>query len=341
MSFNIWNRRYTGSKFKLVDWIVDLIQENCTGESFCDIFGGTGVVAAKILPHMKVLYINDLLYANELSYKAFFGKEKVNYDIIEKFSKKYSDLKVEKIKENYISKNYGGKFFSNNDAKLIGYIREDIEKAEIINQQERNILLTSLIYSADKSANTVGHYDAYIKGKEFRDKFKFDLINPVNSKNKDIVITREDANVLAENLVCDIVYIDPPYNSRQYSRFYHVLENIVTWKKPELEGIALKPPMENMSEYCRSNAKFAFEDLIMKLNCQYIVISYNNTYLSKSKSSRNKIEFEDMVNILNKKGTVLKFERKHQFFNAGKTKFNDHKEYVYIVKVGIKHDSEK
>ena len=90
-----------------------------------------------------------------------------------------------------------------------------------------------------------------------------------------------------------------------------------------------------MSEYCRSNAKLAFEDLINKLNCRYIVVSYNNTYLSKSKSSRNKIEIDDMLNILNNKGKVLKFEKKHQFFNAGKTDFNDHKEFVFIVKVGI------
>ena len=63
-----------------------------------------------------------------------------------------------------------------------------------------------------------------------------------------------DANQLVRKVKADIAFIDPPYNSRQYSRFYHILENIVQWKKPKLEGTALKPQAENMSEYCRSDA---------------------------------------------------------------------------------------
>ena len=72
----------------------------------------------------------------------------------------------------------------------------------------------------------------------------------------------------------DIIYIDPPYNSRQYSRFYHVLENITKWEKPELFGTACKPKTENMSEYCRSSATRTFEELISSLKCKYIVVSY-------------------------------------------------------------------
>ena len=105
-----------------------------------------------------------------------------------------------------------------------------------------------MLYSADKAANTVGHYDAYIKGKNIPNIFSFDLISPYQYKNKTIHISRKDANQLAKEIYSDIVYIDPPYNSRQYSRFYHVLENITTWRKPELFGEALKPKAENMSD---------------------------------------------------------------------------------------------
>jgi adenine-specific DNA-methyltransferase len=51
---------------------------------------------------------------------------------------------------------------------------------------------------------------------------------------KDVSIFNQDTNVLAKNIKADIVYIDPPYNSRQYSRFYHVLENLTKWQKPKL-----------------------------------------------------------------------------------------------------------
>ena len=209
-----------------------------------------------------------------------------------------------------------------------------IENDKTLNEKEKNILIASLLYSLDKSANTVGHYDAYIKGKSISDTFLFDLIEPYKFENKKIHISRLDANELAKNISCDIVYIDPPYNSRQYSRFYHILENIAKWEKPELFGTACKPKAENMSEYCRSSATRTFEELISSLNCKYIVASYNNTYNSKSSSSRNKIALEDIQSILENKGTVSVFEKEHQYFNAGKTELPNHKELVFITKVG-------
>lgn len=338
MSFDVWNRRYTGSKYKLADWIVELVNENCIGDSFCDIFAGTSIVAARMLPHIRKLYLNDLLFSNEVIYKAFYLQDKFNNIKVCKYAVKYASLTAENITDNYMSENFGDKFFSYDDAKIIGFIREDIKASTELNEKERAILVASLLYSADKSANTVGHYDAFIKGKSIKNKFSFQLISPMKITGKKISITRKDANLLANELECDIVYIDPPYNSRQYSRFYHILENITKWQKPNLAGVALKPPSENMSEYCRSKAKNVFKDLIENLKCKYIVVSYNNTYSSKSKSSRNKIEIKDMIEILKKKGALLKFEKEHQFFNAGKTKFSNHKEFVFIVKVGEKNE---
>ena len=89
-----------------------------------------------------------------------------------------------------------------------------------------------------------------------------------------------------------------------------------------------------MSDYCRSSATEVFRDLIQSLNCKYIVVSYNNTYNSKSSSSKNKITLEDIKSILNQKGSVSVYEKSHQFFNAGKTSLDDHKELVFITKVG-------
>lgn len=335
MSYNIWNRRYTGSKYKLSDWIVNLIRENCNGNSFCDIFAGTGVMSYLMLNNIADLYINDFLYSNEVIYKAFFENTLYDIEKLEDIKNVFNNLNAESLSDNYSSEWYGNKFFSYNDAKIIGYIRDNIDllKNEI-NDKERNILISSLLYSADKSANTVGHYDAYIKGKKIEDKFTFDLINPYDTHNKNIFISRCDANEYARKLKCDIVYIDPPYNSRQYSRFYHVLENITCWEKPMLYGEALKPQVQNMSEYCRSTATQTFKDLIDNLKCKYIVVSYNNTYKSKSSSSKNKITLEDIKSILESKGTMQVFSKTHQYFNAGKTDFADHKEFIFIVKVG-------
>lgn len=332
--YNISNRRYTGSKYKLLEWIEELIIENCEGESFFDVFAGTGVVSAHMCKHYNKIIMNDFLFSNEIIYKAFFGSDAYRENTITEYREQFQKINPNRLKDNYFSENFGGKYFSNNDAKLIGKIREEIKKLKrSLSDREYCILLASLVYSMDKVANTVGHYDAYRKINNIEDRFVFELINPEEPSEK-FSIYRQDANRLVRKVKADIAFIDPPYNSRQYSRFYHVLENVVQWKKPQLEGTALKPQAENMSEYCRSSAPEVFADLIKHIDVKYIVVTYNNTYNSKSSSSKNKITLDEIKEILSSKGQTTIYEKKHQCFNAGKTEFDDHKEFVFITKVG-------
>lgn len=341
----IHNRRYTGSKQKLMPWIKELILKYCPEhDSLFDVFGGTGVVTASLLDITKRCVINDFLYSNEVIYEAFFSQEEYDLDKLNQFVEKYAGIVLSQLEDNYVSLNYGNKYFRYDDAKLIGYIREDIElsfASSQLNRHEYCILLASLLYSFDRCANTVGHYEAYIKGKEIRASFIFELIEPIKTSNE-ISIYRTDSNQLAESISADIAFIDPPYNSRQYSRFYHVMETIVKWDKPVLSGTAMKPPEENMSGYCRNTAPQLFEDLVSKLKVKYIVVTYNNTYDSKSSSSRNKITLEQIKEILEKRGKTTIFETDYHRFNAGKTDATDHKELVFITQVGVfKEDKPK
>lgn len=330
--YNLENRRYIGNKNKLLNWIEKLVLDNTEGKSFFDVFAGTGVVTKKFIDKYDKFYINDFLFSNKVIYNAFFGNEKFDADTLYKLQDKYQGIIKRKYDDEYFSFNYGGKFFSKNDSKIIGEIRTLIEKNKKINQREKDILLSSLLYSVDKIANTVGHYDAYRKKVELKDRFVFELIN-VEKNNKSIEIYREDSNDLAPKIKADIAFIDPPYNSRQYSRFYHLLEMITKWNKPELEGVAMKPPAENMSEYSRATASSVFDDLIYKLNVKYIVVTYNNTYFSKSKSSKNKITHDEILESLNKVGNTKIFEKPFKFFNAGKSNLNNHKEFLFITEV--------
>lgn len=111
------------------------------------------------------------------------------------------------------------------------------------------------------------------------------------------------------------------------------METIVKWDKPELMGVARKPKEENMSDYCRNSAPMVFKDLVDNLNVNYIAVTYNNTYHSKSSSSRNKITLEQITEILENKGSVKIFEHKHNAFNAGKTGLKNHKEFLFICEV--------
>lgn len=335
--FEIQNRRYTGCKYKLMGWIRELILEKCEGDSFFDVFGGTGTVTNSMIDSYKKYILNDFLFSNEIVYKGFFLQEEYDEDKLIHIKEEYNNINADVLKENYVSENFGDKFFRYIDAKVIGFIREDIQNkldTKLINNKEYCILIASLLYSLDRCANTVGQYDAYIKGKQIRTQFIFDLINPIKlGKNQEIKIVREDANKLSRNVKANIAFIDPPYNSRQYSRFYHVLENITQWKKPTLTGVALKPEPENMSEYCRNVAPKVFKDLIQNLDVNYIVVTYNNNYSSKSSSSRNKITLEEIEEILSTRGETTRYEQSYRYFNTGKTKLDDHKEIVFITKV--------
>ena len=336
MSFNINNRRYTGSKTKISNWIKEIVSEHCNNvHSFIDIFGGTGVVTAAMYNDFEHLIINDFLYSNSVIFNAFFGQEDYDEGKILEYAFEFAHL-GDSLPSNYASRNYGGKFFSVTDAKKIGFIRERLNQIRPeLNQREFDVLLASLLFSLDRSANTCGHYDAYIKKANIRSSFEFELIAPVR-KNGDVAkvdIYRRDSNVLAREIAADVVYIDPPYSSRQYSRFYHVLENITQWKKPSLHGTAMKPAEENMSKYCTTSALDAFTDLIFALNARYLVVSYNNTYNSKSTSSKNKMTLEEIQEVLSRRGPTQVFTIAHKAFNAGKTEMEGHLEYLFVTEI--------
>ncbi len=333
----IESRRYIGCKAKLTDWIFDtILSETHDVHSFCDIFAGTGCVSNKATGLYENVIVNDFLDSNNVLYRAFFGNGEWNAEKMFRILDSFNEINPKELNDNYFSENYGGKYFEMNVAKQIGCIRDQIEEMRpSLTDKEYCILIASLIYSIDKIANTLGHFDAYIK-KEIRpQKFIMRIIEAQSLNN--VQILQEDANLACRHIHTDLVYMDPPYNSRQYSRFYHLYEVLVKWDKPQLEGDARKPKAEHMSDFCRVKAFQAFSDIVSNIDSKYIVVSYNNTYKSKSKSSENKIRLEQIQDVLNRCGDTKVFTHSHNPFNAGKTEFDDHKEYLFITQI----DNEK
>ena len=329
--FKLSSRRYIGCKQKLLDWIFEQIRVSApTAKSLFDVFSGTGVVAERALKKFKRVVVNDLLFSNQIIYEAFFGMGEVSDSKLSDIVNKYNSIDTSGLHGNYFSENFGGKYFEAALAKLVGYIRQDIEdRGAALTAKERAVLIASLIYSIDSHANTCGHFEAYIKKPIPVRDFRFCLVEYASFKGAEIY--REDANALASRITADVAYIDPPYNSRQYSRFYHVYETLVKWDCPTLHGVARKPEPENMSDYCRSGALAAFTNLVRRIRCKHLFVSYNNTYSSKSKSSENKITLEELKAALENVGETKVYTHKHGFFNAGKTDFTDHKEYLFVT----------
>lgn len=344
------NRRYTGAKTKLLERIDETLlsvfdytkyQNLC----FFDVFAGTGVVSAYFMqkPQFEHFILNDFLYSNFTIYQAFFPQETFDWQKIERIQCAFRDTEARDLESNYYSKHFGSKFFSENDSKLIGFIRDELDrllKSRAICQQEFMILLASLLYSVDRIANTVGHYDAYRKNVTLQDKFVFELIEPIKSKAK-IEIYRKDSNVLSQELAehrrhIDIVFIDPPYNSRQYSRFYHLLETLTKNDKPHLYGIALKPKPENISDYCKTQAKQSFRDLVGNLAemSKVLVVTYNNTYNANGRSNA-RLKEQEIQQILDSIGRTHIVEFDYRAFSSGKSSFKDHKERVFVCQISM------
>jgi len=331
-NFGIQNRRYLGNKYKLLGYIEEIVKRECGSfTSLCDMFAGTGVVGAYFNRAQTKIISNDILSSNFVCLGAFLI---TNQDYIDGVAEKINHLNLLIPKqENYFSRNFGGSYFSKQNAKKIGLIRDEIENiAE--SEQERQILLCSLLYAVDKVANTVGHYDAYRK--------ELDMTNPIKLRIPDIdwhsnqrnEVYKKDANELIREVECDVLYIDPPYNSRQYSDTYHLLENLVDWEKPKVSGVAKKMDRSHIkSRYCLKDATEAFEDLIENANCGHILISYNNTGGSKVDRSNARIADEDIIRILEKRGPVKIFEKEYPAFISGKSNGDGHAERVFYCRV--------
>lgn len=329
--FHLQNRRYLGNKYKLLGFIEDIVSEKCGKiNSICDIFAGTGVVGERFNnPEIKIIS-NDFLFANYVCLQAFLGTDT---DIQDDISQKVDHLnKLYSEEENYFSKYFGGTYFSEENAKKIGTIREEIERISE-NNNEKSILICSLLYAMDKVANTVGHYDAFRKDLDMLQPIKLLVpdIDYLNNKNNEIY--KEDANILIRKIACDVLYIDPPYNSRQYSDAYHLLENLAEWKKPNVEGVAKKMDRSHIkSSYCLKNATQAFEDLIKNADCKHILLSYNNTGDSKDGRSNARMSDNDILRILNRKGDVEIFEKDYKAFTTGKSNGDNNAERIFYCR---------
>lgn len=330
--FKLQNRRFLGNKYKLLDFIEDIVNKKCKGvTSFCDIFSGTGVVGERFNRKNIKIISNDLLLSNYISISTFLISKELDLGGLEKKINYLNEIEIEF--DNYFSENYGSTYFTLENARKIGAIREEIDKiAE--NEGERNALITSLIYATDKVANTVGHYDAFRKKLDSKNPIK--LLTPeINFKNNNNnEIFNEDANSLIRKIQSDVLYIDPPYNSRQYCDTYHLLENLAAWEKPEVFGIAKKMDRTTLkSNYCLQNATQAFEDLIKNADCKHILLSYNNTGYSKDGRSNARMNDNDILRILNNKGDVKIFEKDYKAFTTGKSDDDNNIERIFYCKV--------
>jgi len=132
---------------------------------------------------------------------------------------------------------------------------------------------------------------------------------------------------LIKRISGDILYLDPPYNQRQYGANYHLLNTIAKYDNFIPKG---KTGLReyNRSNYCkRKEVTLNFEELIKNANFKYIFLSYNNEGLMGK---------EEIANVMKKYGKYDLITKEYQRFKADKTKNRNHKanktfEYLHML----------
>lgn len=292
---------------------------------FIDGFAGTGVVGYRFRRFAGRIVSNDLLYCNYVVNQAFLNSTPRNVDL-GRVEELLDGLNRRPPRPGYVHENYGDRYFTPENAARIDAVREGIEElasAGRCTAQERHLLLASLLYAADKAANTVGQYDAYLKnmasgeagpGRHLVDS---NVHKPLRLRPPAVElgeggheVYNEDLNRLIGRLRGEVLYLDPPYNGRQYSDCYHVLENIARWERPPLYGKTRKFPRAALkSRYSsRQTASRALAELVAAASCELLFLSYN---------SEGIIPDEDIAAILDRKGHWEVREREYAVFGNG------------------------
>jgi adenine-specific DNA-methyltransferase len=340
---------YIGSKYQLLEWITDYMKEttgwtNFENKTIADIFAGTGVISHHFRKNNAKIISNDAEKYSSIITHAFTRSiftdnckiiiSSLQKDITE--NKHTSDI-------GFITKNYSPydgcerKFFTVENAKRIDYIRRKLDEIKsTINDDEYNFILASLLISADAVSNVPAVYGCFLKN--FKSKANKPLvlipIHTLVSSPIDGSITYNH-NVLNMDFIrsieSDIVYLDPPYNERQYSKNYFPL-NIIA-KTPDellseepLKGKTGIPVDCFISPFCKkgTTVENAFETLFRELNTKWIFLSYNSESL---------VSKEKMLNIMEKYGKVSVTERDYKRFKSFEyNKDVNIKEYLFCLK---------
>ncbi|HEC1782227.1 TPA: DNA adenine methylase, partial [Campylobacter lari] len=221
-------------------------------------------------------------------------------------------------------------YFSDFNAMKIDTIRIQIEKwkeQNFINKNEYYFLLSSLLENADKVANTTSVYGAFLKYLK-KSAQKELILTPADFEctyNKHLVF-RKDANELIKEIEGDILYLDPPYNSREYGANYHLLNTIALYDDFIPKGITGLREYQK-SDWCKKKLVYkSLDKLIKNSRVKFVFLSYNDEGL---------LDFNDIKQIFEVYGKYSYIKKEYQRYKSDASrnqKQNKTIEYLHILK---------
>ena len=300
--------RYIGNKENILNNIYSILEDNgIRGKSFFDFFAGTTNVSRFFKSKGYKVFSSDILYLSYCLQKAYVeNNHEPTFSVLIPTLEKTKRLNLFSrpldivvaylnsipLMRGFIYENYtpGGTinlarprtYFIDENGQRIDAIRMKIEEwkqSNLIDDSEYYILLSCLIETIGFYSNVAGVYAAFQKKWDPRALKPLELrtIDFVNNNLENKVYCADSMDLLGD-IDVDILYLDPPYNERQYAPNYHILETIAKYDNPSVRGVTgMRDYSEQKSRFCRINT--ALEDLDKVAGTakfKYMVLSYNS-----------------------------------------------------------------
>ena len=295
--------RYIGCKQKLLPSIMATIDKLLPEPGIViDAFAGTGTVSERFKANHTVI-ASDLLLSSVIltQCKICMNKDSLSFSVESVFETLNQLAPVEGFIWNTYTPKGNRMYFTEQNGKKIDAILQCVSEwkhSKRITEIEYTFLIGCLLECVSLVANTAGTYGAYNKKWDPRAEKPLVLFNPFALEGSELnEVYHCDAATLVGQQECDVLYMDPPYNARQYGSYYHVLETIARNDKPAVHGVTgMRDWSDTKSKFCMpKDVAEELEKIVKASKARYIVMSYNNEGL---------LEKQTILNILNKYGAV-------------------------------------
>ena len=313
--------KYSGSKLKIIPYIVSLITELKDVKTVLDGFSGTTRVSQALAQLGYHTTASDISIWSDVVANCFLKSSKKDsfYQEIIDYLNSLSGY------DGWYTEYYGSSLesakrpFQSKNTRKLDAIRDEIEKLNL-EWADKSVILTSLMLGLDKVDSTLGHYVAYLSKwspRSYKDLF-LQLPERFSTNQSNHNVIRADIFKTVTDNKYDFVYFDPPYGSNndkmppsrvRYASYYHIWTSIIKHDKPKLFGKVNRREDTRdtlaasiFEEFRKTKdgsfiAMQALDELIQKTKSKYILLSY---------SSGGRATKKELNNIINKSGKMLK-----------------------------------
>lgn len=365
---------YIGNKRKLLDLVQRSIQDSrITPDThrFVDLFAGTGVVSRLAKQLGYAVLANDWEPYSEIINQCYLEIDAppIYWDG-QTYEQVLAELNELPPREDWVSKHLCPKddqnyditrdrlFYTRHNGTKIDAIRHQIElweKSGKLSAHQKAALLAPLLYQCCYNSNTSGVFKGFHNGwggqtgtALYRIKGDLNLRPALFIDNgKKSIVTREDAQIVAERLKADskthnFIYIDPPYNQHPYAANYHVLNSVVLWDKPPLSSkITSRGDKAAIRQDWKTHRRSAYNYVSQATDAYKLLLQTlpNGSFAATSYSTDGMIPIRDMIESNIQRGDVRVFTKAYKRYRVSSQRYSQKPlniEFILLTELGAK-----